>query len=247
MFGQAGTLLNPKAGFSPRSISGLRLWLAANQSPFTLNSGKISQWDDLSGLGNHATQATATLQPAYNTSGINGLPSIEADAVDDVIQCSAAFADTNIVEATQKAIIVVFRTGTVGVNDRIACGVTGGSTHWGPFVAASSNFDMVYRTSAPATVKLTWGTTLANNTTYITALRHDGASVKAYMNSLTAYATAANGMTTPPGAASGPFDINRATGARVAEALVYSGRAITDAEFNQTMNYLASKYGVTLA
>ncbi|PCJ57538.1 MAG: hypothetical protein COA65_09500, partial [Rhodospirillaceae bacterium] len=73
MLGAPGTLPVGAATFSPASIPGLKLWLAGNRSPFTLNSGKVSQWNDISGNANHAAQATATKQPAYAASGVNGL------------------------------------------------------------------------------------------------------------------------------------------------------------------------------
>jgi hypothetical protein len=48
--------------FLPNSISGLKLWLDANINVTTV-SGAVSQWDDLSGSGNHATQGTAGNRP----------------------------------------------------------------------------------------------------------------------------------------------------------------------------------------
>jgi len=68
-------LLRPKAasGFDPRTISGLAVWLDASvSSSVTLNSGNVSQWNDLSGNGRNATQATAGNQPSYSTSALNG-------------------------------------------------------------------------------------------------------------------------------------------------------------------------------
>jgi hypothetical protein len=51
-----------QSAFVPSSISGLKLWLDATQGVTTV-SGAVSQWDDLTGLGNHATQGTAGNRP----------------------------------------------------------------------------------------------------------------------------------------------------------------------------------------
>lgn len=46
---------------------------ASDNLTITESSGDVSQWDDKSGNGNHATQAVSSLQPQYNTSSLNGL------------------------------------------------------------------------------------------------------------------------------------------------------------------------------
>jgi hypothetical protein len=51
------------------------VWLdAADASTIVLNGSNVSQWTDKSGNGAHATQATAANQPAYEATGLNGLP-----------------------------------------------------------------------------------------------------------------------------------------------------------------------------
>ena len=58
--------------WTPANLSGLSLWLDADDaSTITESSGSISQWDDKSGNGNHATQSTASNQPTYGTQTIN--------------------------------------------------------------------------------------------------------------------------------------------------------------------------------
>lgn len=68
-------LLRPRAagGFSPKTIPGLQIWVDASvASSVTLNSGNVSQIDDLSGNSRHLAQGTAANQPAYLTNGHNG-------------------------------------------------------------------------------------------------------------------------------------------------------------------------------
>ena len=57
--------------------SSLALWLDADDfSTITLNGSTVSQWDDKSGNGRHASQATLSSQPTYTANGLNGKPAI---------------------------------------------------------------------------------------------------------------------------------------------------------------------------
>jgi hypothetical protein len=56
----------------------LALWLdAEDAASITLNGTDVAQWDDKSGNGNDASQATAANQPAYVATGFNSKPSID--------------------------------------------------------------------------------------------------------------------------------------------------------------------------
>jgi hypothetical protein len=60
----------------PTEIS-TALWLdAEDASTITLNGSTVSQWNDKSGNGRNATQATAASQPTYTASAINGKPGL---------------------------------------------------------------------------------------------------------------------------------------------------------------------------
>jgi len=64
-------LLRPTGRFTPRSISGLELWLdGTNSSSITLNGSTVSEWRDLSGFGRHCAQPTAANQPTRVANGI---------------------------------------------------------------------------------------------------------------------------------------------------------------------------------
>ena len=61
----------------------LALWLdAADTDTITLNGSNVSQWDDKSGNARHASQETATNQPAYLATGFNGKPTLQTDGND---------------------------------------------------------------------------------------------------------------------------------------------------------------------
>ncbi|MEN7548261.1 T9SS type A sorting domain-containing protein [Rapidithrix thailandica] len=62
--------------------SNLQLWLKAG-SGITLSGTAVSQWADQSGNGNDVAQGTASLQPVYQSSSLNGNPLVYFDGSDD--------------------------------------------------------------------------------------------------------------------------------------------------------------------
>ena len=67
---------NPVSGLWTPALISTELWLdALDASTITESGGLVSQWDDNSGNGKHATQADGTLQPLYQTGEIifNGI------------------------------------------------------------------------------------------------------------------------------------------------------------------------------
>ncbi len=75
--------------WSPLLLSGLTGWWAADD--VIVAGGKITQWNDKTGGGHHAVQATTSLQALYNASdaAFNGRPSATFDGVDDVYSAPA--------------------------------------------------------------------------------------------------------------------------------------------------------------
>ncbi len=64
------------------SIDGLRVWLdASDGSTISTSGGKVTQWDDKSGFGNHAVQPVTDRQPSYEAASMNGQPAIRFDAL----------------------------------------------------------------------------------------------------------------------------------------------------------------------
>lgn len=61
--------------FDPRRIPGLEAWWdAADSASVTLDSGRVSQWNDKSGNGRHAANTSSgSTQPDYITQGRNSL------------------------------------------------------------------------------------------------------------------------------------------------------------------------------
>ena len=102
-------LLRPRAtGFNPKSISGLKLWLdVANTSSLTFNGSTVSQVNDLSGNGFHATQSTANNQPTYQATGANGKPTLFIDST-DTITSTATVADYVLTPTTNPITTIMY-------------------------------------------------------------------------------------------------------------------------------------------
>lgn len=73
---------NRGAGFTPGSIAGLKLWLAADAIEGLSDDDPVATWADASGEGNDATQAAAGLTPTYQESELNDLPVVRFDGSD---------------------------------------------------------------------------------------------------------------------------------------------------------------------
>lgn len=84
--------------FSPTDIPGLALWLdASDAATITHSSGAVSQLDDKSGNGRHASQATAAEQPSTGTKTLNGKNVIAHDGSDTLLALLPLFpAETPI-------------------------------------------------------------------------------------------------------------------------------------------------------
>lgn len=78
--------------WTPAQIT-TELWFDADDaSTITLNGSNVSQWDDKSGNGRHATQGVAAQQPVYTENAINGNPSLTfANTAKSLLMASSVF------------------------------------------------------------------------------------------------------------------------------------------------------------
>ena len=71
--------IGPQESFNPLNYgTDLQVWLdATDTSTLSFNGSNVSQWDDKSGNGNHASQGVTAQQPLYVADGLNGKPALE--------------------------------------------------------------------------------------------------------------------------------------------------------------------------
>ncbi len=240
--GQIGIRSGVNNSFSPAYIANLSLWLdASDESTITHVSNKVSQWDDKSGNGNHATQPTGTSQFSTNINVINGRNVLSATNSDNMILPSGLYGVSN----GNNTVLIVYRRASDGfsLNRLLSGGDTSGNVVYDT-VIGDTGTSYSYKSNA------NWATesnqTILNDfNPHIAAGRRDGSSATGYFDG-TAGAAGTGGNVTLTG-----LFINRSsqgnwdnTTGDFAEILIYD-KALTDNEFNQVANYLATKWGIT--
>ena len=105
-------------------------WYDANDaSTITEASGKVSQWNDKSGNGNHATQTAGARQPSYQAtdSMMNNLPTIGSTSASGQIGL-----DTPIISAKQAYLVAYYKDGVDASFDGYAT-LLSGPGNWGAY------------------------------------------------------------------------------------------------------------------
>jgi hypothetical protein len=123
IIGGTGQLLPPGAAPPPSGITALdpltivtsvsKLFYQVADLGVTIATG-VSQWDDQSGAGKHAVQATGTNQPVLNAAALNGKNTITFDGVNDVLVWSTL--DLPAPSGTPVWFFIVFRQLTWTIN-----------------------------------------------------------------------------------------------------------------------------------
>lgn len=81
--------------FSPTQINGCLLWFAADRITGLADGSAVASWADLSGNGNHATQATSGNKPIFKTNIVNGKPVVRfASASSKFLNLTTPFSNS---------------------------------------------------------------------------------------------------------------------------------------------------------
>lgn len=213
------------AQFEPADLSGLELWVRADQG-ITLNGNYVAQWDDQSGNNRHCTSDFDVIRPTLLGDALNGLPAVSFDGVEDFMQ----FPEINNV----RTVFWVLRenpasTGTVS---RPLLGWSGGLTYLrGP------NKEFWYPAFSDPGV--------FNGQTRLNFENIDGTTTVVPTEfCITSLVTAA-----PLNASHLTMELNifgRTWWGEIAEVLIYSN-ALSTEEIAQVENYLATKYSPPFA
>ncbi|MFM6881720.1 MAG: hypothetical protein ACKPKK_13905, partial [Dolichospermum sp.] len=135
---------------TPAQIS-TDLWLdAADSSTIILNGSTVSQWNDKSGNGRNAIQATAANQPAYTANGLNGKPVLTFDGINDFLVSSTGTYGPNV------SIFAVARQDGGSSYQRIV-NIGNGLDHFGFFGSFNGNFATFFGNGSQ------WNDTTANS------------------------------------------------------------------------------------
>lgn len=266
--GRLLTLLRQKGGFSPTDVSGLALWLdASDLSTITHDAGAVSQWDDKSGNGYAFTQGTASEQPTTGATQ-NARNVLTFDGSGNLAASTAS--DWNFLsDGTQYTIFVVAKPGVVAdpnalygllCTSRVTAASTGVSLLWDDRAAGPFNERVthtVYDGAGTSVTNNTANGVMAANAYGLITVKSDSQNATAAersaidVNNGTVYK--ANTSTRTPGAnAEGALRVGSAVDGSfdfvggIAEIAIV-GRATTSGEDSSMREYLAAKWGVTLA
>lgn len=255
-------ILRPGSTFTPRSISGLALWLdAADTSslfqnsdgtvPATTAGDPVGYWRDKSGNGRHMLQPTGSLRPTVGTQG-----SRKAIAFNGTTQWMRQ-ERTNY---QRRGMFVVWRrTGTpvmfsspLGANNPTINAATLGGSGYSSSDAASITWynSLTHYSANSASNKATAlrynaaniATADANN--YLVGFR--AAQDTTAVNLVYVEASSSNAANWAHFAGVEPYDPSRTYPCQLCEVLFYNN-TLTAAQVAQAERYLASKWGITLA
>lgn len=134
---------------------------------------RASQWNDLSGQGNHATQATALKQPVYNPNQSNSGAVLTFDGASTLALPSALYtipSAANTIFVTAKQTV----NGGGGVSARIVDMSEGGGTNFRYYISFSSTAStLIYANSTSGALTSSTGTS-ANTSFQIIMGQYDG-------------------------------------------------------------------------
>ncbi len=216
---------------------GLVLHLDANSIAGVSDGNPISLWTDLSGVGNHATQTTAGIQPVYDAiaADFNGMPVIHFDGSDDWMTLPSTTVSVGSFTA-----FAVAKYDHTSSNQYIMAGQDGGGDDRIRFaVDTSSPVVFEYRAGTSAWRSITASADLQPHIFGMTSDVEgfwDGTSVGTSGNTSTENPTAFN---------LGSYNRGQKDffAGDLAELIIYN-RVLTSAEQNEVGVYLETKYGL---
>jgi FtsP/CotA-like multicopper oxidase with cupredoxin domain len=102
----------PPSGFTPASVSNLTAWYdASTTANLSVFGSSVAAFNDKSGKANTLAQPTASREPTYTASGINGLGSLVFSGAQYLMSANTAFSTNLFNEST--VFVVANQTNTV--------------------------------------------------------------------------------------------------------------------------------------
>lgn len=228
--------------FTPRSVSGLALWLDANDPSGTgflpADGTLISTWVNKKSPANSAVQATGSKQPVFHRFGYDGKPVITFDGTDDVLRIT----DSSFLETPAAiTVFVVARHHTVKHQFIVSKQENGG---WGILSRVDGRGEASFHVGGA--YRVVNSTVALPSGGYVLSGMYDGSSVSFYVDGA-AQGTPVTGLSGPVGPSVESVEIGNNPGnanhfdGEVAEVLVYE-RALTLVERQNVENYLIRKW-----
>jgi hypothetical protein len=231
-------LLRPLAtGFNPKSISGLDMWLDANDSAsVTLDSAAVSEWKDKA-KGSVFAQTTPNNRPTLTT--INGKTALLFDGTTDTLSCVDPFTTFPLSMFFVQRIVAATNFGMTytvgGSNDfNLRQNGTTGQLQIQMTSTAAGYSSTVLSTTVAQLISVVYQSTAENSVAYLngTALTPTSGAFSQPTLSGTHFI----------GSRNASFHFNGYVG----EILIY-GKTVTATERAKIHQYLGKKWGITVA
>ena len=240
-----GNVGNVGGAFSPRSISGLQLWLRADTISGLNDADSVTTWSDESGNGRDATEATN--RPTYETNEINSLPIVKFNGVNDLLTVSHN-ADLNA--GSGFAVFVVVKSLAGAANS----GVMGkwNNTNWALLinaVAATIEGQAAVRQADPAASRLAGtGGDMTDGAAHLMLLLWDGSNLYAYRDGTASAATTSGALSEDTtDIFLGRYDNGATWGAvDIGEIAIYKPQP-SATQIDSFEDYVQSKWNITMS
>jgi hypothetical protein len=232
--GACGTASLVTPPFDPTTITGMVLWLAADDLSLT-DGDPIGTWADQSTAGNDATQSSGIVRPTFKTNQVNGLPVARFDGNDKLDSALSMSSAACTMLAVLKPTGTGYRT-ILAAN--LAAGLQWRIDDTTNYQTLNSEYTTAVATSTNAVTSAfhVIAATFDDGTSY--AFKFDGSASGSGSHSVTLTA----GRTAVIGSAPGTFGGEWFTG-DIAELLVYDS-VLSSGDLNDLTNYLQAKYAL---
>lgn len=183
------TLTGPRANDlviagGPPVIGGCKLWLDATKGVTKDGSNLVSQWNDQSGNGNHATQGTGANQPTWTaaSSGINGNPFLAFSSASSQYMTANGAATTFSGSDKPFSLAIVFKkTTNSGTQNYFALGRASSTTPVHQlYTNGSSNYAFYRRDDASSSV--TTGAGTPDTSTHVVTVVFTGTDISIWVD-----------------------------------------------------------------
>jgi hypothetical protein len=226
--------------------SDLRVWLRGDSG---IAASPVALWEDRSGYGNDAGQATSDSRPTLQTSALNGAPALAFDGVDDHLETGAVPA----LDTTTQTIFVVGSHDNTDANVLVRSAYSSGTSNTSWYnqhlagILSSGGQDSAHaRSDTGGYVSVS---AAADTAGHLHAFQWDGSDIAYWRDG--ALAGTSTGATASPGGHLATvigrnYGGSLALAGQIAEVIIFD-RALITAQVNLVNNYLSARYDLPLA
>ena len=229
-----------------------KLWLKADESVYSdagstlaATTNTVQQWNDVSGNGNNASQASSTNRPTYTTNVVNSLPALDFSGSDYMDPSALGIAGTG-----GFSIFIALQPTSINTNQYIIDRTSGTNNLTSLKYASGNRFAVQKRTDSGSGLGGPESTTAANTSAFqlIDYMRTRGTAYDFYLDgTLEGTLADGDGDLTPPSLRIGTHatNITRGLNGYISEVAIYD-TDLNEAQRKIVENYLAAKYALTI-